>query len=184
MSSWSDPAICVAIILGVAANVWHAINLCRTQKEKRNALLWEEYRTTVVDAMRGALKDLLGPARYLAVASRSDTRPNTAEWKKFRDNLALLLNAVELICAKADRHPETIGQDWSELADRENGRILDLVGGDIAECDLESVRKQLVSYGHVFEDRLREQWRAMTGIASGGLCARLKRFLGGRRGSN
>ena len=183
MSNWSDPTIVVAIILGVIANLWHVVNLYHARKERRSERLWEEYRTTVVDPMRGALKDLLDPARYLMRASRRDARPDAAEWKKFGDELGWLLNAVELVCAKADRHPETLKQDWSELADRQRQRILELVdkSPDSAEWDLESVRRRLSSYDNVFGDRLREQWHAMTGVANAGLFARSIRFPGRRR---
>ncbi len=181
MPDWSDPAIVVAIALGVVANLWHCVNLYLGQREKRKEQLREEYRTNVVDPMRASLKGLLEPARDLMIASQRHIGPNAAEWKEFSANLAWLLNAVELACGKADKHPETIRRDWRELADRQNKRILDLLGGDSAECDLESMCKRLSSYDDVFEDRLREQWRAMTGISNAGLFARSMRFPGKRR---
>lgn len=181
MSNWLDPAIIVAIVLGAIANMWYCINLYLGQKEKRREQLWEEYSTNIVDPMRVSLNNLQEPARYLMVASHTDTRPDAAEWKEFNVNLAWRLNAVEIACGKADKRPETIRRDWRELADRQNKRILDLGSSDSAECDLESVCKQILSYDDVFEDRLHKQWRAMTGISNAGLFARSMRFPGKRR---
>ena len=134
-------------------------------------MVWEEYKENIVDPLKDALKNVNGSAADLNLW-KARGLPNREERRRFVNDLARNLNSVEMESQKADRHPMSTERNWTELADIENQKIYELINaygldGEDSENLPESadeLRSLLNSYGQMFEMRLHEQWKNVTGI--------------------
>ena len=158
MSEWFNPPVLVAIILGILAHAWNFWRYYETRNRKKGDILWEEYRLTIDDPLRAALRNSKEIARDLYSKDIEDM-PDVPE---IHGRLAISLNDIELICAKADGHPESAERDWGEVADCRNAHIMDLLGKKPA--DMREIREAFRSYEMEIEKRLLRQLKNMKGI--------------------
>ena len=178
MSEWTDPKIVTAVSAGITGAVLSLVSICHNvyssrkhDKRTRRMMAWNEYKENIVDPLREALKNVSKTATDLYMW-RARGLPNSEERKLFFIDLGRKLNSVEIESGKADRHPMSAKQNWTDLADIENQKIFDYIKTyNLDEEEPKNLPKSLDelsgllnSYGQTFEKRLRERWKDATGI--------------------
>lgn len=158
MSGWSDPAVLVAIMLGIFANVWNLWKYCADKKRKNSDMLWEEYRSTIDERLRSELKNSKDIALDLYLKQRRDV----SEVQEVRGRLSIALNAIDLTCVKADKHPKSVEKDWSKVSECHNERIKDLI--EKQPIKFEEIQESFHSYEMKIEERLLRQMKNMKKI--------------------
>lgn len=182
MSEWSDTRILIAAVTGIFlvlsnfGSLFLSINnekrARRNEKRTKNAENWEQYRETVVEPLRFSLRKLREPIQDI-FSWIHDCPPSGEKRKQFFVHLSMLLNEIEIECAKADRHPGSLHPNLSALAEAENQKIFDLFESnnmfdDESEkfiMNLEKLQHYLTSYDHIFEEHIRKQWCHMMDIS-------------------
>ena len=174
MTDWSDPRILVAIVTGAVGALsglgglaFSACVFSKQRKQTRNQAAWEEYRESIYDPLLENLH------RVEALAKRCngahDIPQFQGEWQACLRNLSERINEVEIACAKADSHDASVHKDWVEHADASSQEVFGLINqqniGNRAiqrnDPGLRTLGECLQRHVNFFEDRLREQRRAL-----------------------
>lgn len=171
MTEWLDPHILVAIItgcigtiFGIGNTAFNIYTFLKQRKQSRNQYVWEEYRETVYDPLSSALRNL----EKLADSCRN-VRHKDQDQLAFSRSLSEMMNDVEILCVKADNHDVSNRKDWSEQAEAKNAEIFRLIESyeldkkpfSHTDPSLSELEKELRGYVKFFDDRLREQRRAL-----------------------
>lgn len=175
MTEWSDPRILVAIVTGgigalagLSSVVFNVYASAKQRGQTRNQAIWEEYRETVYAPLRSALRQVEDFAKRCRTTHGGFPQEEGDRLALFR-NLSERMNEVELFCAKADRHDASDHRDWSEQAETKARQIHDLINDheldrntpEHAAVGLLNLEKAIRAYVQFFDDRLREQRKAL-----------------------
>ena len=171
MTEWSDPRILVAVISGgigafsgIGSIAFNAYTFQKQRKQSRNQAIWEEYKETIYDPLLSAFRSL----EKFANNCRNAHHKNQDQLA-FSRNLSEIMNEIEILCVKADDHDVSNRKDWSEQAEAKNAEIYRLIGSyeldkkpfSRTDPSLSELEKELRVYVKFFDNRLREQRRAI-----------------------
>lgn len=162
MMAWDKSTITavlsvVGAFTGAGSLIWHIFRSRQESREKQNEKRWREYEDSIYKNFQAKAHDLRTCVdRYLNRYENHNTRECCIL-------ISQLLNDVENMCAKTDKHPQTIDPTWEDFHEINEERIYDYIdkyiidSTDIRPAELRELRRLLQRYAGDLDGRLRKQ---------------------------